>query len=126
MQARTVFRLAMLRNGYAPTLNDGKRPIECGWPRKAVDEAEILGWDRSACLSTGLRLDGDLAVIDVDVSEAALIEELARAFGDRFPQMFTHGLTRHAGGIKEAWIARGRRAVPSAGVATLASRRRSG
>jgi hypothetical protein len=106
MQARTVFRLAMLNNGYTPTLNDGKRPIEHGWPRKAVDEAEILSWDRSACLSTGLRLNGDLAVIDVDVSEAALIEDLARAFDARFPQMFTHGLTRHAGGIKEAWIAR--------------------
>ena len=80
MQARTVFRLAMLRNGYTRTLNDGKRPIEHGWPRKAVDEAEILSWDRSACLSTGLRLDGDLAVIDADVGEAALIEDLARAF----------------------------------------------
>ena len=76
MQARTAFRLAMLANGYQPLLNDCKRPIEKGWPKRRVDEAEILSWDRSALLSTGLKLDGDLAVIDVDVNEAALVEAL--------------------------------------------------
>ena len=68
MQERTAFRLAMLRNGFQPLLNDCKRPIEKGWPTKIVDEAEVLSWDRSALASTGLKLDGDLAVIDVDVS----------------------------------------------------------
>ena len=43
----------MLRNGYTPVLNDCKRSIEPGWPTKAVDEAEVLSWDRSA-----LALDG--------------------------------------------------------------------
>ena len=76
MQARTAFRLAMLANGYWPLLNDCKRPIERGWPKRRVDEAEILSWDRSALLSTGLKLDGDLAVIDVDVKDAGLVERL--------------------------------------------------
>ena len=106
MQARTQFRLAMLANGYCPLLNDCKRPIETGWPKRRVDEAEILSWDRSALASTGLKIDGDLAVIDVDVSEAALVEELAGALGEKFPELFARGLVRHAGGVKEAWIAR--------------------
>ena len=106
MRACTQFRLTMLANGYQPLLNDCKRPIEKGWPRKSVDAAEVLAWDRSALESTGLRLDGDLAVIDVDVSEAALVEELAEALGKRFPELFLRGLVRHAGGAKEAWIAR--------------------
>jgi hypothetical protein len=106
MQERTAFRLAMLAHGFQPLLNDCKRPIEKGWPRKIVDEAEVLSWDRSAFTSTGLKLDGDLAVIDVDVSEAALVEALADAFDERFPEMLAHGLVRHAGGPKEAWIAR--------------------
>jgi hypothetical protein len=106
MQERTAFRLAMLRNGFQPLLNDCKRPIEKGWPRRIVDEAEVLSWDRSALASTGLKLDGDLAVIDVDVSEAALVEELAGALGKSFPELFEHGLVRHTGGRKEAWIAR--------------------
>ena len=86
MQRATAFRLAMLRNGYEPVLNDCKRAIETGWPTKTVDEAEILSWDRSALLSTGLKLDGDLAVIDVDVTEAALVEDLAGALDKSFPR----------------------------------------
>jgi hypothetical protein len=106
MHARTAFRLAMLANGFQPLLNDCKRPIEKGWPTRIVDQAEVLSWDRSALTSTGLKLDGDLAVIDVDVADAALVEALANAFNDRFPALFRHGLVRHAGGPKEAWIAR--------------------
>jgi hypothetical protein len=106
MHARTVFRLAMLANGFQPLLNDCKRSIEEGWPTKIVDESEVLFWDRSALTSTGLKLDGDLAVIDVDVSEAAFVEALAGALNRRFPELFAHGLVRHAGGVKEAWIAR--------------------
>jgi hypothetical protein len=106
MHAHTAFRLAMLANGFQPLLNDCKRPIEKGWPTKIVDEAEVLSWDRSALTSTGLKLDGDLAVIDVDVSEAAFVDALAGAFDRRFPELFARGLVRHAGGAKEAWIAR--------------------
>jgi hypothetical protein len=52
MQPRTAFRLAMLANGFQPLLNDCKRAIELGWPRKIVDAAEVLTWDRSALTST--------------------------------------------------------------------------
>jgi hypothetical protein len=106
MQARTAFRLAMLRNGYQPLLNDCKRPIEKGWPKWIVDEAEVLSWDRSAFASTGMKIDDDLAVIDVDVTDAGLVEALASALGARFPMLFGFGLVRHAGSVKEAWIAR--------------------
>jgi hypothetical protein len=106
MQARTQFRLAMLKNGFQPLLNDCKRPIEKGWPKRIVDAAEVLSWDRSALASTGLKIDGDLAVIDNDVGEASLVEALASVLGERFPALFERGLVRHAGGVKEAWIAR--------------------
>jgi hypothetical protein len=106
MRPHTAFRLAMLRNGFQPLLNHGKRPIETGWPRKVVTEAEVLAWDRSALTSTGMKIDSDLAVIDVDASEAALVEELAGALDQRFPALFAQGLVRHAGGAKEAWFAR--------------------
>ena len=89
-----------------PLLNDCKRSIEKGWPTRLVDEAEVLSWDRSALTSTGLKLDGDLAVIDVDVADAGLVDALAGALDERFPELFAHGLVRHAGGPKEAWIAR--------------------
>ena len=56
--------------------------------------------------STGLRIDGDLAVIDVDVQDADLVAALAEAIDAQFPELFRRGLVRHAGGPKEAWIAR--------------------
>ena len=86
MHPRTAFRLAMLANGYWPLLNDCKRVIEPGWPRRIVDAAEVLAWDRSALTSTGLKLDGDLAVIDVDVDEAGLVAALAGALDSAPPR----------------------------------------
>ena len=106
MQERTSFRLAMLANGYWPVLTDCKQPIEKGWPKHRPDEAEIMSWDRSALLSTGMKLDGDLAVIDADVRDAGLVDTLARTMDEKFPELFARGLVRHAGGPKEAWIAR--------------------
>jgi hypothetical protein len=106
MRERTAYRLAMWRNGYWPLLNDCKKAIETGWPTRRVDEAEVRSWDRSALASTGLKLDGDLAVIDVDVSEAVLVDALAGALDKTFPELRARGLVRHAGGAKEAWIAR--------------------
>src|SRR5215472_4387480 len=106
MRERTAFRLAMLDNGYWPLLNDCKRPIEKNWQRKRPDRTEVLSWDRSAFASTGMKIDGDLAVIDPDIREAALIDALAAALDKRYPELFARGLVRHAGGVKEAWFAR--------------------
>jgi hypothetical protein len=106
MQARTVFCLAMLDNGYWPLLNDCKQPIEKGWQKKRPDRAEVLSWDRSTFTSTGMKIDGDLAVIDADIREPALIDALAAALDKRYPELFARGLVRHAGEVKEAWFVR--------------------
>ena len=106
MQARTVFCLAMLENGYWPLLNECKRPIEKNWHKKRPDRAEVLSWDRSVFASTGMKIDGDLAVIDADIREPILIDALAEALDKRYPELFARGLVRHAGEVKEAWFAR--------------------
>jgi hypothetical protein len=106
MQARTTFRLAMLENGYWPLLNDCKQPIEKGWQKQRPDRTEVLSWDRSAFASTGMKIDGDLAVIDADIREPALIDALAAALDKRYPELFARGFVRHAGGVKEAWFVR--------------------
>src|SRR5262245_4291448 len=106
MRACTQFRLAMLDNGYWPLLNACKRPIEKNWQKKRPDRAEVLSWDRSTFASTGMKIDGDLAVIDADIGKPALIDALAEALGKHNPELFTRGLVRHAGKVKEAWFAR--------------------
>ena len=65
-----------------------------------------MAWDRSLLATTGLKIDGDLAVIDVDIVEPALVQALAETLDKSFPELFARGLVRHAGGAKEAWIAR--------------------
>jgi hypothetical protein len=96
----------MLANGFQPLLTNCKKPIEKGWPKHAVTEAEILSWDRSSLTSTGMKIDGDLMVIDVDVADASMVAALASTIAQRFPALFQRGLVRHASGPKEAWFAR--------------------
>jgi hypothetical protein len=106
MQEHTRFRLAMLQNGFRPTLNDCKRAVEKGWPTKRISENEVLGWDRSLYTSTGMVVDGDLAVVDADIADQPLMDALAAKMQAAYPELFTRGLIRHAGGVKEAWIVR--------------------
>jgi hypothetical protein len=106
MQVSTQFRLDTLGNGYWPVLNDCKRPVLKGWQKQRPTETEILSWDRSLFRSTGVKIDGDLAVIDADIREKALIDALIDALDERYPELFVHGLVRHAGGVKQAWFVR--------------------
>jgi hypothetical protein len=106
MQACTTFRLATLANDYWPLLNNCKAAVDNGWQTRRPTEAEILRWDRSIYRSTGMKIDDDLAVIDVDVLDQALVEALKDAFAREFPALFAHGIVRHAGQPKEAWFAR--------------------
>jgi hypothetical protein len=106
MHERTAFRLAMLKNGYWPLLNNCKEAVEDGWQKRRPTEAEILEWDRSFLRSTGMKIDGDLAVIDSDIRDKALIDALIDALDERYPELFVRGLVRHAGEVKQAWFVR--------------------
>ena len=90
----------MLANGFQPLLNDCKRPIEKGWPRKIVDEAEVLSWDRSALASTGLRLDGEPLLIAYEFIED--LRTIRRAFGE-VPALGDQTSTRQASQLVAAW-----------------------
>jgi hypothetical protein len=106
MQERTAFRLAAHDNGYWMVLNDCKEPVETGWSKKRPSRDEILLWNRSTYLSTGMKIDGDLAAIDTDIREAPLRDALIDALDERYPDLFVRGLVRHAGEVKQAWFVR--------------------
>ena len=42
MQPTTVYRLAMLENGFEPVLAECKRPVEPAWQIKSIDKAEVF------------------------------------------------------------------------------------
>jgi hypothetical protein len=96
LKPHTLYRLRMLANNYRPVLTDCKRAVERGWNKQIVDEAVVLGWNRSSLASTGVHLTGDLAAFDFDIPDAALVGELSDALRKRYPELFSAGLIRGA------------------------------
>jgi hypothetical protein len=68
-------RLLLLRNGYTPLPNRGKPPVLKDWPSIEVTPEMIAEWPETP--TTGVRVDGSLLVIDIDV-DAALADEILK------------------------------------------------
>src|SRR4051794_36456128 len=71
----TALRLQLLANGYVPIPNRDKVPGFKGWSRITVNEATIRSWKGSRALrrlATGLRVESELCVIDVDSNDPRL------------------------------------------------------
>jgi len=68
-------RLLLLQNGYTPLPNRGKPPVLKNWPSIEVTPEVIAEWPETP--TTGVRVDGPLLVIDIDV-DAALADEILR------------------------------------------------
>jgi len=68
-------RLLLLRNGYTPLPNRGKPPVLKEWPSIEITPEVIAEWPETP--TTGVRVDGPLLVIDIDVN-AALADEILR------------------------------------------------
>lgn len=100
---QTPIRLAMLNNGYRPTMNNGKRSRGRDWAEKAARaessvRASIKWWDTATTKdgtviqndSTGLLIHGDLIALDIDVDDfdavTALLEHGKQVFGDAWHQ----------------------------------------
>src|SRR5262249_52290174 len=78
MRDITQIRLQLLANGYVPILNRGKVPALTGWQTITIGEETVRSWDRSTHPSTGLRAERGMAIIDVDVARADLVNDWAR------------------------------------------------
>src|SRR5580765_3146052 len=78
-------RLAVYRNGYTPIPCEAKSGMLEGWNKVIVTEDVIRGWDSyrkgvgCALLGTGLRIEGSLFVLDLDIKDAAVMERVLDA-----------------------------------------------
>ncbi|TGQ16378.1 hypothetical protein [Mesorhizobium sp. M2E.F.Ca.ET.219.01.1.1] len=111
-QRITDLRTLLLQNGFTPTPNEGKPCYLPGWPtEKVTSELITKRWNRMLkYTTTGIRLDGDLAVIDIDIDDETQVSRILNAFYDAFPDTLGNPdlplLIRHGGGAKLALFVR--------------------
>jgi hypothetical protein len=75
----------LLSRGFSPTPVVGKKPIMPEWQKNHPTAAEIEAWERDypQCQSTGV-VCGKVNFIDVDVLDAAAVDEIESAVRRRF------------------------------------------
>lgn len=105
--AQTLVRRRLLENGYVPLANKDKMCVLSGWPDLAVDDALIDTWSRQLkWRATGVRVQGGLAVVDLDVNDADAIGAIIDALPDDIWAILQHAPVRRGKGTKEAWFCR--------------------
>ncbi|AZO47233.1 MAG: hypothetical protein E5V66_01905 [Mesorhizobium sp.] len=104
----TEVRLRVKAHGYSPLPNKAKECVLREWPTvEATEELITKKWSRMlGCTATGIRLDDDLAVIDIDVDDEVQIKNILNRLYDAFPDTLGNPdvplLIRHGGGAKLA------------------------
>lgn len=103
----TALRLQLLENGYHPIPNKDKACYVKNWPKMSTDATAIAKWGRSRkTLGTGIRVEGGLCVIDIDVDHEA-IYDVIEAMLDVVPEsLHLERLERSGKGYKIAWYVR--------------------
>lgn len=102
----TEIRLRLLENGWAPLPNKEKVCLLKGWPTVKATPETIARWERRsrAWPDTGIRIQDDLCVIDLDINDQVM-EEVVNELEEAKPGLQS-SLLRHGKGYKEAWFIR--------------------
>lgn len=105
---QTAIRRQMLANGYSPVPNYDKRCFLVSRNEVVIDEALIDKWSRETKnLSTGVRVEGRLVAVDIDVDDVAAIEAIVDALPEALWERLQHAPVRRSSArTKEAWFVR--------------------
>lgn len=83
LAAQTAIRHRMLGNGYSPVPNYDKRCFMVGRNDNVIDAAMVDLWStQMKNLSTGVRVEGSLVAIDIDIDDVDAIDAFTRALPD--------------------------------------------
>jgi hypothetical protein len=104
---QTAIRRSLLANGYVPLANKDKMCVLSRWPSMHVDDAQIDTWSHQLkWRATGVRVQGGLAVIDLDVNNVDAISAIIDALPEEIWSILQHAPVRRGKGAKEAWFCR--------------------
>jgi hypothetical protein len=106
----TKLRHKLLARGYTPLAAKGKRCVLRNWPRLDVDAAVVDEWaERKGLVTTGVRVDDDLLVLDFDIDSKKILNAIERRIEKDDPELWDLILQmpkRTGGGDKYALFAR--------------------
>lgn len=103
--AQTLVRRRLLENGYVPLANIDKMCVLPGWSHMVVDEAQIQDWSRKLRYrATGVRVEGGMAVIDIDVDDEEAVLAIIDALPEDIWAILQDAPVRRGRGAKEAWF----------------------
>lgn len=104
---QTGIRRALLANGYTPLANKDKMCVLHGWSDMPVDEAKVDEWSgQLKWRATGVRVEGGLAVIDLDVNDERAVLAIVDALPEETWAKLSRAPVRIGKGWKEAWFCR--------------------
>lgn len=110
LDGQAEIRLGMLKNGYTPLGSSGKGVRIKHWPHIEVTEKLIERWrHRDDLLTSGVRVDGDLVVMDFDVDHADTLDKIFDAIAEKdraLARMLADAPCRFGGGEKLALFLR--------------------
>jgi putative DNA primase/helicase len=91
--AITALRLKARQNGYAPIKAHDKRPMFTGWNTVVLTPTEINSWlgpraGATMWSGTGLRVEGGLLTIDLDIPDQELVRDMRAAIMTIAPAVF--------------------------------------
>ena len=106
----TELRRQLLAQGYTPLPSVGKQCKVFKWSRLEVSEEVIDDWsDRQGFVTTGVRVDDDLLVLDFDIDDAKVLRKIDKRIEEEDPELFDLLLRmpkRRGGGVKYALFGR--------------------
>lgn len=104
---QTAIRRQLLKNGYVPLANDDKRCMLSGWSKMTVTDQTIDNWaDQTRYRATGIRLERGVAMLDIDINDAAIIAAFEDALPASIWQVCEQMPVRAGKGAKQAWLFR--------------------
>jgi len=103
---RLTLRLKSFANGWPVIPAAAKARLLKNWPRLAISEKAIRDWDNPKSGTrdlpgTGVRVEGLMLVIDLDITIPELMERLRERLRARWPEL-RGALVRSSGGVKLA------------------------
>lgn len=98
---QTRIRRALRGKGYSPLANVNKTCVIPKWPKIVVDDSKIEEWsDQLAYLATGVRIEGQMLALDMDIDDSGVLDKIWARLPDDLLNRLDAAPMRFGRGVK--------------------------